>query len=456
MKRAFIGLATLILGLCTMAAHAEFHLFRIDQVFSNAEGTIQYVVMRESSGANGEHFWVGQSLSTTGASGPKQIQFPSNLPSAATASRSVLIATSGFAALGLVTPDYTIPGQFLPIAGGTLNYANGTDQIALPPLPTDGATAIDRNGTQVAATPRNFAGATATVNLGSSAINYEGLWWNSPAGSESGWGLNIAHQGDILFATWFTYDATGKGWWLTMTANQSAANTFSGQLFQTRGPAFNSVPFSPAAVTATPVGSGTLTFGDASNGTFAYTVNGISQTKAITRQVFGPLPACTFGAQADLTQATNFQDLWWAAPAGSESGWGVNFTHQGDIIFATWFTYDVDGTPLWLSVTANKSAPNVYTGTLFRTTGPAFNAVPFNPAQVIATAVGTATLTFANGNAGSFAYTVNGVAQTKAITRQVFRAPGTVCQAAASASAPAPAPPSPPPGMCGMYDYCER
>ena len=55
MKRAFIGLATLILGLCTMAAHAEFHLFRIDQVFSNAEGTIQYVVMRESSGANGEH-----------------------------------------------------------------------------------------------------------------------------------------------------------------------------------------------------------------------------------------------------------------------------------------------------------------------------------------------------------------------------------------------------------------
>lgn len=35
------------------------------------------------------------------------------------------------------------------------------------------------------------------------------------------------------------------------------------------------------------------------------------------------------------------------APAGAESGWGVNFTHQGDTIFATWFTYD-DGTPLWL------------------------------------------------------------------------------------------------------------
>jgi hypothetical protein len=42
--------------------------------------------------------------------------------------------------------------------------------------------------------------------------------------------------------------------------------------------------------------------------------------------------------------------------------------------------------------------------------------------------VGTATLSFANGNAGSFAYTVNGVAQTKAITRQVFRTPGTICR----------------------------
>ena len=33
-----------------------------------------------------------------------------------------------------------------------------------------------------------------------------------------------------------------------------------------------------------------------------------------------------------------------------------------------------------------------------------------------------------NGNAGQFAYTVNGASQTKAITRQVFRTPGTVCQ----------------------------
>jgi hypothetical protein len=38
------------------------------------------------------------------------------------------------------------------------------------------------------------------------------------------------------------------------------------------------------------------------------------------------------------------------------------------------------------------------------------------------------TLTFSDGNTGTFAYTVNGIARTKPITRQVFRAPGTVCR----------------------------
>ena len=272
------------------------------------------------------------------------------------------------------------------------------------------------------------AAVRAAAQLAAGGVNYEGLWWKSPPGSESGWGMNVAQQGDVIFATWFTYDATGKAWWLSMTANASAPNVFSGTLYRTHGPAFSTVPFNPANVTATAVGNGTLAFSDANNGTFAYTVNGVSQTKAITRQVFGPLPACTFGAQADLSLATNFQDLWWAAPAGSESGWGVNFTQQGTTIFATWFTYDVDGSPLWLSATLTPTAANAFGGTLYRTTGPPFNAVPFDPSRVTLAPVGTLTLTFANGNAASFAYTVNGVSQVKSITRQVFRSPGTVCR----------------------------
>jgi hypothetical protein len=280
-------------------------------------------------------------------------------------------------------------------------------------------------------------GSVNAYNLASSwpaaaAANYTGLFWHSPSGSESGWGINFEHQGNIIFATWFTYDLTGKAWWLSMTANQTARNTFSGTLYQTHGPAFDAVPFNPALVTATPVGKATLTFADVNDGTFAYTVNGVSQVKTITRQVFGPLATCVWGAQSNLALATNASGLWWAAPAGVQSGWGINFTQQGNIIFATWFTYNFDGKPLWLSVTANNTALGVYSGSLYLTRGPAFNAVPFLPVHVSEEQVGTAKFIFANGNSGTFSYTVdttNGfVSQSKAITQQVFASPGTVCQ----------------------------
>ena len=43
------------------------------------------------------------------------------------------------------------------------------------------------------------------------------------------------------------------------------------------------------------------------------------------------------------------------------------------------------------------------------------------------TTIGTGKLTFADGKTGTFDYTVNGVTQSKAITRQVFVEPGTLC-----------------------------
>jgi hypothetical protein len=54
--------------------------------------------------------------------------------------------------------------------------------------------------------------------------------------------------------------------------------------------------------------------------------------------------------------------------------------------------------------------------------------VPFAPGTVNRTIVGTAMFSFANGNAATFTYTVNGMRQTKAITRQLFAPPaGTLC-----------------------------
>ena len=98
------------------------------------------------------------------------------------------------------------------------------------------------------------------------------------------------------------------------------------------------------------------------------------------------------------------------------------------MLFATWFTYDVDGAPLWLAMTATDAGFGRYTGTLYRTTGPSYDAAAFDPTRVVATAVGTGTLVFANGNAATFTYTVGGVTQSKSITREVFAGTGTVCR----------------------------
>jgi hypothetical protein len=258
------------------------------------------------------------------------------------------------------------------------------------------------------------------------SANFQGLWWASPAESESGWGINFAHQGDTIFASWFTYDVTGAGNWLVMTAPKTSGSTYAGTLYATTGPPFNSVPFDHNKVTAVAVGTGTLAFTGVNDGSFAYTIGSTSQSKPITRQVFGTLPACA-AATGSLAAATNYTDLWWASPAESEAGWGINLTHEGNTIFATWFTYDLTGKAMWLVATASQSGPNVYTGDLLRTTGPPFNSVPFNRANVAFTTVGSATFTFTDGNSAAFSYTVNGISQVKPITREVFGSAGTVC-----------------------------
>ena len=273
------------------------------------------------------------------------------------------------------------------------------------------------------------AGAAVAAALGvSPTLNFQGMWYAAPAESEAGWGIDFAHQGDVIFATWFTHDANGKAWYMSMTASQTGSNTFAGTLMRTSGPALDA-PFDPNQVQRIDVGPGRVSFSDANNGTFSYTVNGISQTKPITREVFGPVPTCTWGAQANPALATNYTDMWWLP---TESGWGLHLTHQGDAIFAAWFTYDFTGAALPLTATLTKVSPGVYSGTLIKTSGPPFSAVPWDVNAVTRTPEGSATVSFANGNAATFMFTVNDggktTTQTKSIIRQVFRAPGTVCQ----------------------------
>jgi hypothetical protein len=415
-----------LLSLAVFEAGAVFHLWTMNELYSNADGSVQFLELTAVTG--GQQFLAGHSLVANSV-----FIFPSNLPGD-TSGRRMLIATQGFATLGIVTPDYVVPNGFFSRGGGVIDFAESSDTWTHPALPTDGSLSINRTGGTAVNSPRNFAGQSGTIAPGSlppppPALNFQALWWNAPANSESGWGVNIAHQGDILFATWFTYDTDGSGMWLVMSDGRLAGNnTYSGALYRTTGPAFSSATFNPSQVAATPVGSATFTFSDADNGSFLYTVNGITQTKPIVWQAYAsPVPTCA--ADASGAGSTNFQDLWWRSPANSESGWGLNITHQGDILFATWFTYGADGRGMWLVMSdGRRTAGNTYSGALYRTRGPAFNASPWDPDQVIVTEAGSATLSFSDANNGTFAYTVDGVSQSKPITRQVFANPVTVCR----------------------------
>jgi len=249
--------------------------------------------------------------------------------------------------------------------------------------------------------------------------NYTALWWNA---AESGWGVNVNHQGSTIFATLFTYDDDGTPMWLVLSSGtRQADGSFSGDLVRTTGPVFNASPWT--AVSTTTVGTMRFTFHTAQSATLVYSVNGVTVTKSITRQEFSTMPDCSWSL-FDRTFAFNYQDLWWN-PA--EPGWGINLTHQGSIIFATLFTYGADGKARWYVMSnGSRTAPGIYSGTLYRTTGPVFYANPWGVTNV--TPVGNMNLNVANGNTATLFYDINGVSVSKQIQRQVFSTPKTECE----------------------------
>jgi hypothetical protein len=168
----------------------------------------------------------------------------------------------------------------------------------------------------------------------------------------------------------------------------------------------------------------TLRFGSASSGALSYSFNGTTVTKTITRFDFAsPVPVCS-ATTASRATATNYQDLWWNA---AEPGWGLDIAHQGNIIFASLFTYDDAGRDTWFYASnASRQADGSYSGTLYQATGPVFNTSPWTANSQAA--VGTLTLRFGAGDAGTLSYTVGSRTVTKPITRFVIAGSLTVCR----------------------------
>ena len=161
--------SSLALLVAPKQAAGDLHTWDINEIFSSADGTIQFIEMQERGGLNNEHRWATSFAFPNHwiKSNTQQKNFTTNLPSTATANKFALIATSAFAALpGAVTPDYIIPSGFFSINGDTLNFANvDTFTFLGSQLPKDGVHSLLDTFANPSNSPTNFAGQVGSINI---------------------------------------------------------------------------------------------------------------------------------------------------------------------------------------------------------------------------------------------------------------------------------------------------
>lgn len=143
------------------------------------------------------------------------------------------------------------------------------------------------------------------------------------------------------------------------------------------------------------------------------------------KKLLAALLLCCANAAHGVSFTTDASDLWFNP---NESGWGVNVIHQGDTLFATFFIYNQANAPKWYVASAvtfttvTQQGAAVFRGSLFETAGPFFGAAVFDPNSVAVREVGTVTFTLDSVTSARLEYTIDGVAVTKSITRQTWRA----------------------------------
>ena len=116
--------------------------------------------------------------------------------------------------------------------------------------------------------------------------NYSDQWWNP---SESGWGVSVSQQNDLMFMTLLVYAANNQPTWYTAVLVYSAevsgaarADVFAGDLYVTTGPWFGSA-FDPAGVIARKVGTATFNASSPTAASLSYTVDGTAVAKDLGR-----------------------------------------------------------------------------------------------------------------------------------------------------------------------------
>ena len=162
-KRNSLGLACFALMLSATPTKAAFHLWQLQELYSDSTGSLQFIELFTTS--NNQQFVAGQQIQVSNIGGTLTNTFtiPTNLPSSST-NKSFLLGTAGLQAAGGPTPDYIIPKSFLFTGGGSIAFF-GANSGAYTALPTNGTASRIWGGSTNNATnsPTNFAGQIGTV-----------------------------------------------------------------------------------------------------------------------------------------------------------------------------------------------------------------------------------------------------------------------------------------------------
>ncbi|MCR4298414.1 MAG: hypothetical protein NUV75_06645 [Gallionella sp.] len=243
----------------------------------------------------------------------------------------------------------------------------------------------------------------AFASAATSSTSLTGLWWNP---NESGWGMSLTQQGTTVFVAWYTYNSTGQPVWYVMSSCPVVGSSCTGDIYDVKGGTPLALPWNGSGKVVAKVGTGILAFTDNNTGTFSYSVNGANDTKNITRQMF---------ATGTSQPATDYSALWWNE---NESGWGVALTQQYETIFATLYSYDASGNPVWYVASNCPLSGNGCTGELYQVSGGSAPSAAWN-ANLAVTQVGAVSFVLNDSCTGIMTYTINGVTTTKAITNQL-------------------------------------
>ena len=287
---------------------------------------------------------------------------------------------------------------------------------------------------------------SAALNLGASAAGQTGVfvrsnpsappkrssaWW-IPA--ESGWGLHIFDQGNLLAPTWFTYDLDGEPtWFLIAGARPDGNGNFSGELFRFTGTPFAAIS-GPAAQTVTAIGTMGLSYSGETRLRFDYQIGNLSQTKFLQRFPFASRDiVCSASPGSSRAGSSNYTDLW--SGAGDNAGWGLTLYHFDSSLVAVWYTYDSDGEAVFFVINTQQTSPGHFAGDVFRQrNGTPFSAIDGALASPGADRIGGAAFAFLDGETARFSYDIDGVQQTRPIQRLQVGSEASDCRVQTASS----------------------